>query len=480
MASAKLTSEANVRDYLLLSESPSFLNIDLGDGTNIARDSDWGWAARTQDILVDLNRTTSSDNWSGRIERLLSDVRALRNSASPVAAILHQTRLPRFLANGRPALAGRVPLFGGRGSGLEPSSLFSLKTREPLRGLFPFIDAGGSPIVFPDKTPVAMRLGFSRQITVAEQARSVGDNRRSLEGRLIELFAEGGRAVLTFPVQAQKSIWNRWGGTAYLPKDDRYRWLEALFEFGWTPRSGAQPLSRYVFDETGYVSLALEGDGMFSRTRPFHFGDENFAQRFPTEGGHPFSWASTIDDVMGSSVELLEWLLSEAWRSKGSTGLPLRTFISYSHDDDRYVERLTKCLRPIERRGAIAKWHDGELFPGTNLNSAISKQLDETDVFICLLSDSFLASDYCVGVELNRALERARTGDACVVGIVCRPCVWETVFPRELLVLPTDAKAIAKWSVPDDAWACIVSELDRLFSHLSQSPKPWPHMRPSP
>jgi hypothetical protein len=468
-----------VRDYLLLSESPSFLRAQLADGTNIAAEREWGWALRTNDILVDLNRKTSPDDWPKRIERLLADVRALRQLAAPVAAILQQTRIPRFLTNGQPALANRTSLFFGGGSSIEPSTLFSLKTGEPLRGLFPFIDAKGTPIVFADKTPVAMRLGFSRSITAVEQPRAVGDDRRSLEGRLMELFAEGGRAVLTLPVDAQKSIWTRWGGTACLAKDDVYRWLEALFEFGWAAPLGAPPLTRCVYDETGYVSQVLNGDGLFCRVRPFHLRDGDFGQRFPTEAGHPFSWASTIDDVMSASIELLEGLLSEGWRRKNPDGSPLRTFISYSHDDERYAKRLRKCLRPIERRGAIAPWYDRELFPGTNLDSEISKQVDEADVFIFLLSDSFLASDYCVGVELKRALERALAGEACVVGIVCRPCVWTKVFPRELLVLPTDGKAIIKWSVPDDAWAQIVSEMDRLFLHLLQTPKPWTQMRPS-
>jgi hypothetical protein len=468
-----------VRDYLLLSESPSLLRAELADGTNVARDTDLVWALRTHHILVDPDKTTSTDDWSKRIERLLVDMRRLRQSAAPIAATLAQTRSPGFLSNGQPALAGCKPLFSGGGSGIESSWLFSPKTREPLRGLFPFIDFKGMPIVFPDKTPVAMRLGFSRNITVAEKPRTVGDDRQTLEGRLIELFAEGGRAVLTFPGNAQKSIWSKWGRSACLPSDDTYRWLEALFEFGWTARTGTQPLSRCVYDETGYVSLVLQGDGIFCRARPYRFRDEEFGHRFPTEAGYPFSWASTIDDVTSASIELLEWVLSETWRPKDSDGSALRTFISYSHDDERYAKRFRKCLLPIETRGTIKQWYDRQLIPGANLNNAISKEVDEADVFVFLLSDSFLASDYCIGVELKRALERALAGEACVVGIVCRPCVWQNVFPQELLVLPTDAKAITKWSPRDDAWTCIVRELERLFSHLRETPKPWPHMRPS-
>ena len=105
--------------------------------------------------------------------------------------------------------------------------------------------------------------------------------------------------------------------------------------------------------------------------------------------------------------------------------------------------------------------------PGTNLHEAIVEQASSADVFIFMLSDDFMASDYCTGVELKMALERAGRGEACVVGIVTRPCVWNSTFPSELLVLPRDANPITAWRPQDKGWQNVLEGLQRLFEALA-------------
>lgn len=156
-----------------------------------------------------------------------------------------------------------------------------------------------------------------------------------------------------------------------------------------------------------------------------------------------------------------------------------RLFISYSHDDERFVDDLKKVLKPLIRDDRIVLWYDRELVAGSNLDHVISDRVEDADVFVSILSSSFLGSDYCTGKELKRAIDRARAGNACLVGIVVRPCHWEQIFPSNLLVLPKDAKAITKWSNRDEAWTYVVKEIARLIDHLQSTPKPWTHMRPN-
>jgi hypothetical protein len=53
-----------------------------------------------------------------------------------------------------------------------------------------------------------------------------------------------------------------------------------------------------------------------------------------------------------------------------------------------------------------------------------------------LISADFLASDYCYGIELQRALEGHQRGKARVIPIILRPCDWQTSPFAPLQCLP--------------------------------------------
>ena len=63
-------------------------------------------------------------------------------------------------------------------------------------------------------------------------------------------------------------------------------------------------------------------------------------------------------------------------------------------------------------------WHDQELKAGDRWDKEIREALAAMDVFICLVSYEFLASDYIMGVELKKALEREKKKEIEIVPIV--------------------------------------------------------------
>ncbi|MCA9085479.1 MAG: toll/interleukin-1 receptor domain-containing protein [Planctomycetaceae bacterium] len=264
-----------------------------------------------------------------------------------------------------------------------------------------------------------------------------------------------------------------------IPDGAESRWIDAIFEFAWQPRTGVKPLTRNVYSSDGYSSLVLNGDGTYPRTSLMQFGTELVNHDWATEGGYPFKWASEIDDITSQSIRLLEWISAESWKGERSVSGPLKVFVSYCHADEAVVNRLKKILTPLQRKEEIDLWYDRELIPGSNLDNAIAEQCRTSDVFLFVLSEDFLASDYCTSVELRLALERAGDGHAAVVGIVARPCVWTQEFPSELLALPTDARPITAWRPQDSAWVTITEGLQQLFTELKSQPKPWDNMRPS-
>ena len=103
--------------------------------------------------------------------------------------------------------------------------------------------------------------------------------------------------------------------------------------------------------------------------------------------------------------------------TKKKTG-PVEVFVSYSHVNSAWFKRLDPVLK-FTRPAKIAHvWHDQKLKAGERWDDEIRDALERMDVFVCLVSYEFLASDYIMDVELKRALARARKREVEIVAIV--------------------------------------------------------------
>ena len=141
----------------------------------------------------------------------------------------------------------------------------------------------------------------------------------------------------------------------------------------------------------------------------------------------------------------------------------MKVFISYSHNDGVALKRLHIHLAGLNREGSIHEWFDREILAGGNINAEVNEQLESSGLFLLLISPDFLASDYCMEREMERALERHRTGDARVVPIIIEPCDWESTPLRNLKALPHDGKPVSDWTNENNAYLNVVQELRRVL-----------------
>jgi hypothetical protein len=144
------------------------------------------------------------------------------------------------------------------------------------------------------------------------------------------------------------------------------------------------------------------------------------------------------------------------------TGATLKAFISYSHRDERHAERLRTALAVLKAQGLIQDWHDRKIKPGAEWQTAIDEQLGSADLVLLLVTPDFLASEYAVGIEVTRALERHARREAVVVPVILRACDWMNSPLGKLQALPTDGKPIANWKNRDDAWLNVTHGIRRL------------------
>src|SRR5262249_47979572 len=112
-------------------------------------------------------------------------------------------------------------------------------------------------------------------------------------------------------------------------------------------------------------------------------------------------------------------------------------------------------------------WYDHYISPGSNRTQAISVHLERASVILLLVSADFLASDYCYGVEMQRALDRHQNKAACVIPILLRPVDYKDAPFAQLQALPTNTKPITSWSNQDEAFADVVSGLRQAIEDLS-------------
>lgn len=147
-----------------------------------------------------------------------------------------------------------------------------------------------------------------------------------------------------------------------------------------------------------------------------------------------------------------------------------RVFYSYSHKDAELRERLATYLAPLKQQQKIIEWHDRKIEPGANWDTEINAQLESAHLILFLLSADFLASEYCFGVEVEKALARLKCGEVHVAPILLKPCLWEESRFSELQIIPRDAKAIISWASPDEALKDVASEIRKLISDPPPSP----------
>ena len=134
---------------------------------------------------------------------------------------------------------------------------------------------------------------------------------------------------------------------------------------------------------------------------------------------------------------------------------PIKLFISYSHQDEDLLKKLESHLALLKSQKIIDTWHDRKIGAGFEWQSAIDTHLEDADIILLLISADFLASAYCFGFEMQRAMERYRQQSAQVIPVALRPCDSNDADFMKLKGLPTDFKAVTLWSNQDEAFTNI-------------------------
>ena len=163
------------------------------------------------------------------------------------------------------------------------------------------------------------------------------------------------------------------------------------------------------------------------------------------------------------------------------TGVPRDlVFISYSHADKIWLERLRIFLKPFTRQN-IRIWLDPYIEAGDDWRREIATALVRTNVGVALVSANFLASDFIYDEELPALLAGADAGQISLVPIPISASGYkETALARFQFAYPPDNPLDG---LPENERnAALVKIAERIAAAARKTPSPatTPVNRPRP
>lgn len=152
----------------------------------------------------------------------------------------------------------------------------------------------------------------------------------------------------------------------------------------------------------------------------------------------------------------------------------LKVFFCYAREDEILLNKLKKYLSPLRRAGSIEEWHDRNISPGAEWGHEIDTHLSAADIILLLVSPDFMDSDYCYGIEVQRAMERHLLEEAYVIPVILRPIRWQDAPFGKIQALPTDAKPImsSNWHYPDEAFFDVAEGIYQVVQRFAVKPLP--------
>ena len=136
---------------------------------------------------------------------------------------------------------------------------------------------------------------------------------------------------------------------------------------------------------------------------------------------------------------------------------PLNIYVVYTSEDTEVMLSLGQHLNQLKEFHTISIWQDDPILLGQYWLPKDDTRLGETDIFLLLVSDALMHSEFIHQLEFKMVIDRYKEDKSVVLPIIVDNCPWDIDFRsedynfnfNELEVLPSGGKPIAEWKLSD-------------------------------
>jgi len=141
-------------------------------------------------------------------------------------------------------------------------------------------------------------------------------------------------------------------------------------------------------------------------------------------------------------------------------GRKINIFVIYALADKDIMLHLLHHLDPLKEAFDLSIWHDDPIIAGQPWKTYIESRIHHTDIFLLLVSDDFMNSQFIKQIEFKAIIDRHKENKSVVIPIIIDNCQWDIdlkltdydINLNELQILPEDGKPIGDWDSADQVY----------------------------
>ena len=191
-------------------------------------------------------------------------------------------------------------------------------------------------------------------------------------------------------------------------------------------------------------------------------------------------WRQRVSVAFLLPRRIIASIVSSASSTRVPVGAPASTvaakklgFISYAHDDHALFEEFREYLNVVALAfPRVAFQADPNIHGGQRWQDEILRMIRQSDLFILLVTPSFLASEFIITTELPAMRDRFQQAGALLLPVVLKQCMWQWIC-RDIQALPSQnkrVKPILNWRPRDNGYVQAQIEIGTAIETYFETP----------
>ena len=158
-------------------------------------------------------------------------------------------------------------------------------------------------------------------------------------------------------------------------------------------------------------------------------------------------------------------------------GRKINMLVIYTLADKDVMRHLLSHSDPFRKDFDVSIWHDDPIVPGQPWKSYFESRIHHTDIFVLLVSDDFMNSQFIRQTEFKAIIDRNKENKAIVIPVIIDNCQWDIDLKledyefnlSELEVLPVGGKPISNWDSTDDLYNRVVEGISAIITPFAEN-----------